>query len=129
MEETREFFWMLSEKPRMTAAWTATSKSRSKPEAKDRVSRRPAVVAHLELRYFPDVDGREAGFFVVEKRRPLMLVEAKWGDQDVAPGLRHLEQRFASADAWQVSATGTNDYAWRDGVRVAPAFAVLRALV
>jgi len=89
----------------------------------------PRQLRDLELRYFRDVDGREARFFVVEKRRPLMLVEAKWGDEDVAPGLRHLEQRFASADAWQVSATGTNDYAWRDGVRVAPALAVLRALV
>jgi predicted AAA+ superfamily ATPase len=83
----------------------------------------------LDLRYFRDVDGRETDFVVVEKRRPLLFVEAKWNDEDVAPGLRYLKQRFAGADAWQVSATGTKDYVSRDGIRVAPALELLRTLV
>ena len=32
----------------------------------------------LELRYFRDSDGREVDFVVVEGRRPLLFVEAKW---------------------------------------------------
>jgi predicted AAA+ superfamily ATPase len=83
----------------------------------------------LELRYFRDVDGREVDFVVIEKRRPLLLVEAKWRDEEVAPGLRYLKQRFADADAWQVSAAGAKDYVSRDGVRVAPALSLLRTLV
>jgi predicted AAA+ superfamily ATPase len=83
----------------------------------------------LELRYFRDIDGREVDFVVVEKRRPLLLIEAKRGDEDVAPGLRYLKQRFADADAWQVSATGTKDYVSRDNVRVAPALELLRTWI
>ena len=35
----------------------------------------------LELRYFRDRDGNEVDFVIVEGRRPVLLVEAKWGDE------------------------------------------------
>jgi hypothetical protein len=39
----------------------------------------------VELRYFRDVDGREVDFVLVERGRPLRLVECKWDDAPVDP--------------------------------------------
>jgi uncharacterized protein len=83
----------------------------------------------LELRYFRDVDGREVDFVVLENRKPIQLVEAKWADGDVTLGLRYLKERFPDADAWQISATGRKDFVSRDGIRVAPALEYLPLLV
>jgi predicted AAA+ superfamily ATPase len=33
----------------------------------------------IELRYFGDTDRREVDLVVVERRRPILLVECKWG--------------------------------------------------
>jgi len=83
----------------------------------------------LELRYFRDTDGREVDFVVVEGRTPLMFVECKLGDQPVDKGLRYLKVRFPGADAWQVHMTGVKDYQSPEGIRVAPALALLGALI
>lgn len=64
-----------------------------------------------------------------ERRKPLWFVEAKWNDGEVARGLRYLKERFAAAEAWQISATGTKDYVAREGIRVAPACEFLATLV
>jgi hypothetical protein len=82
----------------------------------------------LELRYFRDTDGREVDFVVVERRQPILMVEAKWGDQDVDRGLRYLRGRFPSVPAWQLSAIGRKDFV-TDGIRVAPALTLLAQLV
>jgi predicted AAA+ superfamily ATPase len=82
----------------------------------------------LELRYFRDTDRREVDFVVVEGRRPIRLVECKWGDTGIDRSLRYLHERFPAAEAWQVSAVGTKDYRTPDGIRVAPAAALLRSL-
>ena len=42
----------------------------------------------LELRYFRDSEGREVDFVVVEGRKTLMLVEAKWSEGPIDPNLR-----------------------------------------
>ena len=83
----------------------------------------------LELRYFRDTDAREVDFVVVERRAPVMMVEAKWGDQNVDRGLRYLKARFPAAPAWQVSAVGRKDFVTPEGIRVAPAPALLSQLV
>jgi predicted AAA+ superfamily ATPase len=83
----------------------------------------------IELRYFRDRDGREVDFVVVEGRRPELLVACKWGDAEVDRGLRYLIQRLPRTEAWQVSAVGNKDYRTLDGIRVAPALALLRRLV
>ena len=54
---------------------------------------------------------------------------SKWGDGEVERSLRYLKQRFPEADAWQVSAVGRSDHRTPDGIRVAPALALLRTLV
>lgn len=83
----------------------------------------------LELRYFRDVDGREVDFVVVERMKPLVMVEAKWADAPVDRSLRYLKERFADVDAWQLSATGTKDVQTREGIRLAPAATFLQTLV
>ena len=41
----------------------------------------------LELRYSRDVDGREVDFVVTERHTPILLVERKWSDMNLDPGL------------------------------------------
>jgi predicted AAA+ superfamily ATPase len=83
----------------------------------------------LELHYLRDVDGREVDFVVVERGKPIALIECKLGDDAVSPGLRHLKARFPDVVAWQLSARGVRDYVRGEGVRVAPAARLLRELV
>ena len=83
----------------------------------------------LDLRYFRDTDGREVDFVVVERRQPILMVEAKWGDQDVDRGLRYLKGKFSAVPAWQLSAVGRKDYVTPDGIRVSPALTLLTTLI
>ena len=83
----------------------------------------------LERRHFRDVDGREVDFVVAEKGRPRLLVECKWDDAEPDRSLRYLKQRFADAEAWQISMVGRKDFQTREGIRVAPALALLKTLV
>ena len=83
----------------------------------------------LDLAYFRDTDGREVDFVVVEGRSPVLLVEAKWGDAETDRSLRYLRERFPSANAWQLSATGRRDHVTPEGIRVAPAAKLLAQLV
>jgi predicted AAA+ superfamily ATPase len=83
----------------------------------------------LELRYFRDTDGREVDFVVVERRKPILLVEAKWSDAEIDRSLRYLKARFPECDAWQLSATGRKDFVTPEGIRVAPALELLRSFV
>lgn len=83
----------------------------------------------VELRDFRDTDGREVDFLVVERRNPILMIEAKWGDQDVDRGLHYLKGKFPSVDAWQLSAVGRKDYVTPDGIRVSPALPFLAQLI
>jgi uncharacterized protein len=83
----------------------------------------------LELRYFRDEDGREVDFIVVERRRPILLVECKSSPGPVDRSLRYLKEKFPEADAWQLSATGEKDFMAPEGIRVCPAPVLLANLV
>lgn len=83
----------------------------------------------LELRYFRDTDGREVDFVVCERRRPVLLVECKLGDDGLDKSLQYLHARFPDAAAWQISLQGTKDHVTPTGIRVAPALQLLRTLV
>lgn len=83
----------------------------------------------LELRYFRDTDGREVDFVLVERNRPVLFVECKWGDAEPDRGLRYLKARFPETPAWQLSAVGSKDYRTPEGIRVAPALRLLDELV
>jgi predicted AAA+ superfamily ATPase len=83
----------------------------------------------LELRYFRDLEGREVDFVVIDRRRPVMMVECKAGDAPLDKSLRYLTSRFPNCPAWQLSAHGTKDYQTPEGVRVAPGLTLLSQLV
>lgn len=90
--------------------------------------RQDALGEDVELRYFRDTDGREVDFVVVDRRAPRVLVECKWADAAVDRSLKYLKAKFPAAEAWQLSATGTKDFVGPDGIRVAPALALLKTL-
>jgi uncharacterized protein len=83
----------------------------------------------LELRYFRDVDGREVDFVVTERRRPVLMVEAKLNDAPVDPNLHYLRAKYPNCDAWQIHAEGTKHYKTPGGILVAPAIELLRTMV
>lgn len=83
----------------------------------------------IDLRYFRDVDGREVDFVIVAGKKPLWLIECKWSDAPISPGLKYLKQRFPACDAWQISATGKKDYIGEMGIRVCPATKFLSTLI
>ena len=73
--------------------------------------------------------GKEVDIVVVEDRNPILMVECKWSDSEPDRALRFLKSRFPRCPAWQISATGTQDYMSADGIRVAPALSLLMALI
>ena len=81
------------------------------------------------LRYFRDKDGREVDFVVERRGIPSLLVECKWSDANPDRSLKYLKAKFPDAEAWQISATGSKDYVTPEGIRVAPALALLSELV
>ncbi len=83
----------------------------------------------LDLRYFRDTDRREVDFVVVEGRKPVLMVECKLEHAAVDPGLRYLKAKFPACEAWQIHAKGSKDYQTPDGIRIAPAMALLKDLV
>ena len=82
----------------------------------------------LELRYLRDRDGHEVDFVVTARGSARLLVECKWSNARVDRSLRYFKGKFPEAEAWQISATGANDYRTPDGVRVAPAIVLLSTL-
>lgn len=66
---------------------------------------------------------------MIERRKPILLVEAKWADTEIDRSLRYLHARYPSAEVWQIIATGTKDYRSGEGIRVAPAHTYLTNLV
>ena len=83
----------------------------------------------LELRYFRDVDGREVDFVVTERRKPILMVEAKLAGGPLSPSLRYLEQRFPRCDAYQVHLRGRDESVTAEGVHLWSAARFLQTLV
>lgn len=83
----------------------------------------------LELKYFRDVDGREVDFVVVERRRPVLFVEARLAAGPVAPSLRYLKQRFPAVPAFQVHLHGARESVTSEQVHLWTAARFLATLV
>jgi predicted AAA+ superfamily ATPase len=81
------------------------------------------------LGYYRDVQGREVDFVVTDGRRPVLAVEAKWAEVRVDRGLGYFRARFPECACWQVTMTEARDRVDEDGIRIAPAIALLRDLV
>jgi hypothetical protein len=98
------------------------------------VQRLPGVAAFDEQAQPGDEIGAQGGDLVVpdarnRRRQPLLLVECKWSDAEPDRSLRYLKARFPAAEAWQLSATGRNDYVTPEGIRIAPALVLLSRLI
>jgi hypothetical protein len=83
----------------------------------------------LDLRYFRDVDGREVDFVIVERRKPVLFVEAKLSAEPVAQALRYLKERFPGTEAYQVSLRGTRESVTPEGIHLWSATRFLKTLV
>jgi len=83
----------------------------------------------LELRYFRDVDGREVDFVVVERRRPVLMVEVKRSAGGADPSLRYLKERFPECEAYQVHLHGRSESVTRERIHLWSAARFLSALV
>lgn len=83
----------------------------------------------MELRFFRDIEGREVDFIIVEKRKPVLLVECKLSDAPTSDHLAYLKRKFPEAMAWQVHLNGKKDYLTGEGIRMAPALELLKDLV
>ena len=57
------------------------------------------------------------------------LSRKMWADAPIDRSLRYFKARFPDCGAWQISAAGTKDYVNADGIRAAPAPALLSTLV
>ena len=65
---------------------------------------------------------------MTEGRKPILFLECKWGDADVAKALNYLKERFPTTEAIQIHATGRKNYETARGIRVLPAVDFLRTL-
>lgn len=83
----------------------------------------------LELRYFRDVDGREVDFVITERRRPVMMVEARLAATAVDASLRYLKAKFPSCPAYQVHLRGDREAVTAEGIHLWTARRFLRELV
>jgi len=83
----------------------------------------------LDLRYFRDVDGREVDFVVVERRKPILMVEAKLTAGPVSPALRYLKEKFPACDAYQVHLRGERESVTAEQIHLWTAARFLATLV
>jgi predicted AAA+ superfamily ATPase len=83
----------------------------------------------VDLLYFRDVDRREVDFVIVENSKPVRMIECKWSDEDISPGLKYMKVRFPECEAYQISAAGIKDYSSPEGIRVCNAVKFLPTLI
>lgn len=83
----------------------------------------------LELRYFRDVDGREVDFVLVERKHPILFVECKLSDVEVAPSLRYLKERFSKVRSVQVVCKDIPSKISTGGIEILPARTFLKEFV
>jgi predicted AAA+ superfamily ATPase len=84
---------------------------------------------NLELRFYRDKAKREVDFVILENRHPIMFIEAKHGDQNVAPGLKYLKEKYPKVRALQVHLYGKKEYRTQDDIEVVNVAKILNELV
>ena len=83
----------------------------------------------LELRYFRDIDKREADFVLTEDGRPVHFIECKKGYRGNNTALKYLKERFPEAKATRIYLEEGEDYVDKNGIRSQPASDFLASLV
>lgn len=82
----------------------------------------------VNLHYLRDTAGREVDFLVTWNHKPWFAVEAKVGDDDIAPALGYYQSRLGIPHCYQVVLDGTTDYA-KGNIRCLPASRFFAGLV
>lgn len=75
------------------------------------------------------MQGHEVNFVVLDRLKPILLVEAKLVDAPVERGLYYLRHKYPDVEAWQISAAGKKDYQTGEGIRGTPALEFLQHLI
>ena len=83
----------------------------------------------MELGYFRDNEKREVDFVVVRNRKPILLIECKYGDRNLSPSLRYLARKHSEAKAVQLCFDADVDVPNAEGIRICNAAYFLRELV
>ena len=83
----------------------------------------------IELQYLRDQTGREVDFVLVEKGKPLMMVEAKRADHSIHSHLSYFKNKFPQARAVQVVANPKNEFVSKEGIELISAVRFLKELV
>lgn len=73
----------------------------------------------MELRYLRDTDQREIDFVVLKNKKPLLAVECKTGERQLAKSIRYFKERTSIPVFYQVH-LGDKDYAPENKIRVLP---------
>jgi len=75
----------------------------------------------IQLTYFRDLAKQEVDFVLVEKKKPILLLEVKLADQEISSSLKYLSKKFPETPAVQIHLRGKKDFLSKDSIRVAPA--------
>lgn len=79
----------------------------------------------LSLHFFRDLEQREVDFVVCEDRKPILLVEAKHGEDPISKDLVYLKRKFPNASAFQVHLVGKKHFETDEQIVVGPASKLL----
>ena len=72
---------------------------------------------NLDLRFYRDKYKREVDFVVIENQKPILFIEAKYSQTEIAQGLSYLKAKFPQVRALQVHMPGRNEYVNNLGIK------------
>lgn len=83
----------------------------------------------INLYFFRDTDGREVDFVVADRKKPLLAVEVKLGDEEIHKPLKYFLNKFPETECWQVHMHGKKNYQSHEAIRIAHVTDLLSRLV
>lgn len=84
---------------------------------------------NLDLRFYRDKVQREVDFVILENNKPLMFVETKINDSEIAQGLKYLKKAYPQARAMQVHLNGKKEYVNEMGIEYFQVSKLLNELI
>lgn len=71
---------------------------------------------NLDLRFYKDKAHREVDFVVIENNKPILFIEAKYGDSEISNGIKYLKQKYPMVRAMQVHLEGKKEFQSEHGI-------------
>lgn len=84
---------------------------------------------NLDPLYYRDKADREVDFIIIENNKPILMIEAKFSDANIARGLIYLKNKYPQVRAIQVHLTGKKEYQTPSGIEVFNVIPLLNELV